>query len=66
MPKMKTVKGVKDRIRVTGTGKLIGNRPGRGHLLAGKRAKTMRTLRRRRTLFASDARKLRTLMPYAD
>ena len=66
MPKMKTVKGVKERIRVTGTGKLIGNRPGRRHLLAGKRAKTMRKLRRRRTLFASDARKLRTLMPYAD
>ena len=65
MPKIKTVKGIKERIRITATGKLIGNRPGRRHLLAGKRAKIKRHLRRRRTLFASDARKLRTLMPYA-
>ena len=65
MPKMKTVKGVKERVRVTGTGKLIGNRPGRRHLLAGKRAKTMRKLRRRRTIFAADARQLRALIPYA-
>jgi large subunit ribosomal protein L35 len=64
MPKMKTMKGVKERIRVTGTGKLIANRPGRRHLLAGKRSKTMRKLRRRRTLYAADARRIRALMPY--
>ena len=66
MPKMKTVKGVKERMKLTGTGKLLSHRPGRRHLLAGKRAKIKRHLRRPRTLFASDARKLRTLMPYAD
>jgi large subunit ribosomal protein L35 len=65
MPKIKTVKGVKERIRITGTGKLVGNRPGRRHLLAGKRAKTKRHLRRRRTLFAADARQVRALIPYA-
>jgi large subunit ribosomal protein L35 len=65
MPKIKTVKGVKERIRVTGTGKLIANRPGRRHLLAGKRAKTMRKLRQRRVLHPADARRIRPLMPYA-
>ena len=64
MPKMKTVKGVKGRVKVTGTGKLIGHRPGRRHLLSGKRAKIKRQLRRRRALFKADARQLRALMPY--
>jgi large subunit ribosomal protein L35 len=64
MPKMKTVKGVKERIRVTGTGKLVANRPGRRHLLAGKRGKMMRKLRRRHTLHPADARRIRALMPY--
>ena len=65
MPKIKTVKGVKERIRVTGTGKLIGNRPGRRHLLGGKRAKIKRHLRRRRVLYAADARQVRALIPYS-
>ena len=65
MPKLKTVKSVKDRIKVTGTGKLVGFRPGKRHLLTGKRAKTKRHLRRPRTLSDRDARKLRTLIPYA-
>ena len=66
MPKMKTVKGVKERMKLTASGKLLAYRPGRRHLLAGKRAKIKRHLRRPRTLFASDARTLRVLIPYAD
>ena len=65
MPKLKTVKGVEDRVKVTGTGKVIGFRPGRRHLLTGRRAKTKRHLRRSRTLSERDARKLRALIPYA-
>ena len=61
---MKTVKGVKGRIRVTGSGKLLAARPGRRHLLGGKRAKIMRHLRRKRLLSESDIRKIRTLIPY--
>ena len=64
MPKLKTVKGVKGRINVTGTGKLVGFRAGRRHLLAGKRAKIKRHLRRPQTLAQVDARKIRTLLPY--
>ena len=65
MPKMKTVKSVKGRLKVTGTGKLLGFRSGRRHLLSGKRAKIKRQLRRPQTLSAVDARKIRTLLPYA-
>lgn len=64
MPKLKTVKGVKERLKVTGTGKLMGFRAGRRHLLSGRRAKVKRQLRRRRVLAAVDARKLRALLPY--
>jgi len=65
MPKLKTVKGVKARIKVTGTGRLMGFRPGRRHLLGTKRAKLMRKLRRPRALADVDTRKIRALIPYA-
>ena len=64
MPKLKTVKGVKGRFRVTGTGKLVVSRAGRRHLLGSRRAKGKRHLRRPRTLVEVDARKLRALLPY--
>ena len=64
MPKLKTVKGVKGRIRLTRTGKLVGFRAGRRHLLTGKRAKVKRRLRRAQTLSMIDALKIRRLLPY--
>ena len=64
MPKLKTVKGVKERLRVTGTGKLLGYRTGKRHLLGSKRAKTKRHLRRPQTLSRADERKIRALLPY--
>ena len=65
MPKLKTVKGVKDRVKITGTGKVMVQRSGRRHLLAHRRAKTMRRLRRAAQLPEMDARKIRALLPYA-
>ena len=62
--KLKTVKGVKDRIKVTGTGKLIAHRAGRRHLLGSRRAKVKRQLRRLQVLSPVDARKIRPLIPY--
>lgn len=63
--KLKTVKGVAARFKVTGSGRIIGHRAGRRHLLHGKRAKLKRHLRRKAVLFASDARKVKALMPYS-
>ncbi len=65
MPTLKTVKGVKERFKVTGTGKLLAHKSGRRHLLSGKRAKLKRHLRRPSVLSERDARSIRTLMPYA-
>lgn len=64
MPKLKTVKGVKRRFKVTGRGKVVGFRAGRRHLLSGKRAKAKRQMRRARVLAKVEADRLRTLIPY--
>ena len=65
MSKLKTVKGVKARLKVTASGKLLGFRSGRRHLLGGKRAKTKRQLRRTQTLSSVDAKMIRALLPYS-
>ncbi len=65
MPTLKTVKSVKERFKVTGTGKLLARKSGRRHLLSGKRAKLKRHLRRPVVLSERDARNIRALMPYA-
>ena len=65
MPKMKTVKGVKTRFKVTGTGKMMKNRAGRRHLLGSKRAKRKRQMRRQKTLARVEGARLRSLLPYA-
>ncbi len=46
MPKMKTKKSLRLRVKVTGTGKLVRYKAGRRHLLVGKSAKRRRNLRR--------------------
>ncbi len=45
MPKQKTHKGLKKRVKITATGKIKHRRPGTGHLLSGKNAKRRRRLR---------------------
>ena len=66
MPKMKTVKSVKDRFKVTGTGKLMRYKPGRRHLLAGKPSKLMRHLRKQAGIgSAAEERKIKSLLPYS-
>ncbi len=44
MPKMKTVKAIKAKFRVTGTGKLKRHRPGKRHHAAQKSPKRKRQL----------------------
>ena len=64
MPKIKTVKGVRDRVKVTGRGRVVAFRSGRRHLLSGKRAKVKRQMRRQRLLSPADERKVLALIPY--
>ena len=65
MPKLKTHKGLKSRVRVTGKGKLAYTRAGRRHLMTGKPSKRTKQLRRGAILNATEANKVRRLLPYA-
>ena len=64
MPKLKTLKGVKWRVKVTGRGRVVAHRSGRRHLLSGKRAKIKRQMRRQRLITPVDERKILALLPY--
>jgi len=46
MPKQKTHKGLKTRVRLTRNGKLVRRKPGRSHLMSSKSGKRARQLRR--------------------
>lgn len=45
MPKMKTNKSIKSKVKVTSSGKLMLNKPGRRHILTKKTAKRKRQLK---------------------
>ena len=44
MPKMKTHSGIKKRVKVTGTGKIVHQKSGKRHNLEGKPTKRTRRL----------------------
>ncbi len=62
MPKNKTHKGTKKRIKVTATGKLMKRRAFGSHLLTKKSANRKRKLRKALTINASDQGRLRELL----
>jgi len=45
VPKMKTNKSIKSKVKITASGKLMLNKPGRRHLLNKKSAKRKRHLK---------------------
>lgn len=47
MPKLKTHKGLKKRIKVTAKGKVMRQRAGKSHLLSGKSGKRRQHLRKK-------------------
>jgi large subunit ribosomal protein L35 len=65
MPKMKTHSGAKKRFRFTGTGKVMHQTQGRRHLLIGMSSTRRRRFRKDNVLFATQAKTLVKLMPYA-
>jgi large subunit ribosomal protein L35 len=50
MPKMKSHKGIRKRMKRTRRGKIMRRRANRGHLMSGKRSKRKRQLRRKATV----------------
>ena len=55
----KTHKGLKRRIKVTATGKLMRRRAGKSHLMSGKSGKKVRQLRRSVEVSRGDRRILK-------
>ena len=64
MPKLKTSKSVKKRIRFTKTGKIKHFKAGRRHLLGGKRSKRKRQLGKAGYISKADQPAIRLLLPY--
>ena len=62
MPKMKTNKSIAKRVRVTGRGKLVRNRPGAGHLKSRKSPKRLRRLRKATTVSAGMGKRVKKLL----
>ena len=64
MPKLKTHKGVKRRIKISATGKMRHFKTGRRHLLTTKRSKRMAHLRKAANLSPVHRDVIRRLLPY--
>jgi large subunit ribosomal protein L35 len=64
MPKMKSHRGAKKRLRVTGSGKIVRYRAGKRHLLYGKSASRRRRLKIPAALSPGDTKRTRPLLPY--
>ncbi len=62
MPKNKTHKGTKKRIRITAGGKVMRRRPFGSHLLTKKSANRKRKLRKVTEVVATDTSRLRQLL----
>jgi large subunit ribosomal protein L35 len=65
MPKHKTNKAARKRIKVSKNGKLIRGRPGRRHLLSVRTTKRKRHLRKQGQIAPEDAYKVRKLLGLA-
>ena len=64
MPKMKTSRGAAKRFKKTASGKLKRYHASKSHLLTGKSAKRMRSLRKSVLVHPADAKRMKKLVPY--
>jgi large subunit ribosomal protein L35 len=64
MPKQKTHKGTKARVKVTGRGKVKAMRSGKRHLTFKKSGKRIRQGRTDLVIAAPDAKRIKALLPY--
>lgn len=65
MPKMKTHRGAAKRFKVTANGKVKYRHGFRNHILTKKRTKRKRHLRQGAYLNKTDAKRIKTLLPYS-
>lgn len=64
MPKLKTHKGTKARVKVTGRGKVSAKRSGKRHLMAKKSGSAIRQKRNDLIVAKPEAKRIKQLLPY--
>lgn len=64
MPKMKTHRGAKKRIKVTGTGKFIVKPSGKSHILTKKDRKRKNRLKKDTCVTLTLEKHMKALLPY--
>jgi large subunit ribosomal protein L35 len=64
MPKMKTHRGAKKRLKKTASGKLKRMRAYKSHILTKKTQKRKRRLRKPDVVFKGEAKRLNKILPY--
>ena len=64
MPKMKTHKGTKARVKITGRGKVKAMRSGKRHLNYKKSGTRIRQGRNGLVLSEAEVKRIKTLVPY--
>jgi large subunit ribosomal protein L35 len=64
MPKLKTNRSAKKRIRITKSGKAKHFRAGKGHLLTGKRSKRKRLLGKPAYVAKGELKSIHKMLPY--
>ena len=64
MPKLKTKSGAKKRFKITATGKIKAGVAGKRHRLLSHNAKYIRQNRGTKVMSASDAKIIKTFLPY--
>jgi len=64
MPKLKTHKGTKARVKITGRGKVKAMRSGKRHLNFKKSGRRIRQGRTDLIVAAPDAKRIKALLPY--
>ena len=65
MPKLKTNKSTKKRIRISKKGKGRHFKAGRGHLLMNKKSKRKRSLGKPSIVTKADESRVKRMLPYA-
>jgi large subunit ribosomal protein L35 len=65
MPKLKTNKGAKKRLKLTKSGKVKRQKEGARHILTKKTRKRKRTLKKATTVDKAFEKKIKGLLPYA-
>jgi large subunit ribosomal protein L35 len=64
MPKMKTKRGARKRLKRTASGKLVRAGGWKQHKLESKQPKRRRRLRKSKAIDAADAARMQVLVPY--